>query len=134
VYINSVQHEMDDTKRPNVVMHMDMPGWSHTQGAYFQVKSRRLGKHIFDIKLDGYHNSIKADMTMYPAGGQAMYMLTWPKTDLYSGGLFLEDRISLGPKSELDMKARVELTHVAVNDPLGQDQFSVFGYDISHAK
>lgn len=134
VYANSIQHEMDDTKRPNVVMHMDMPGWSQTQGAYFQVKSRYFGKHIFNAKLDGYHNSIKADMTMYPSDGQAMYMLTWPKTDFYSSGLFLEDRISMNPKSELDIKARLELAHVAVNDPLGQDQFSVFGYDITQAK
>lgn len=134
VYANFIEHIMDDTKRPNVVMHMDMPGWSQTQGAYFQVKSRQFGKHTFNAKLDGYHNSIKADMTMYPADGQAMYMLTWPKTDLYSSGLFLEDRIWLNPKSELDIKARLELTHVAVNDPLGQDQFSVFGYDISRAK
>lgn len=134
VYANSIQHKMDDTKRPNVTMHMDMPGWSQTQGAYFQVKSRQFGKHIFNAKLDGYHNSVKADMTMYPAEGQAMYMLTWPKTDLYSSGLFLEDRISLSSKSELDMKARLELAHVTVNDPLGQNQFSVFGYDISQAK
>jgi iron complex outermembrane receptor protein len=134
VYANSIQHVMDDTKRPNVAMHMDMPGWSHTQGAYFQVKSSHFRKHVFNAKLDGYHNSIKADMTMYPPEGQAMYMLTWPKTDLYSSGLFLEDRIALNSKSELDIKTRLELTHVAVNDPLGQDQFSVFGYDISQAK
>lgn len=134
IYANSINHEMDDTKRPNVAMHMDMPGWSSTEGAYFQVRSRRFGKHVFNAKLDSYHNSIKADMTMYPPGGQPMYMLTWPKTDLYSSGLFLEDRISLSSKSELDVKARLELAHVAVNDPLGQDQFSVFGYDISQAK
>lgn len=134
IYANSIDHEMDDTKRPNVAMHMDMPGWSRTQGGYFQVKSRRFGNHNFSAKLDAYHNSVKADMTMYPPNGEAMYMLTWPKTDLYSSGLFLEDRIALSAKSELNLKARLEVTNVAVNDPLGRDQFSIFGYDISQAK
>jgi iron complex outermembrane receptor protein len=31
---------MDDTKRPNVPIHMDMPGWSKTYGYYSKVKAK----------------------------------------------------------------------------------------------
>src|SRR5690606_3040635 len=105
-----IRHVMDDTRRPNILMHMDMPGWSRTQGVYIQAKTHPFRKHTFNAKVDGFHNFIKADMTMYLPGTEPMYMLTWPGTDLYAGGLFLEDKIALNERSELDLKARLELT------------------------
>lgn len=134
VYTNSVVHDMDDSNRPNIVMHMDMPGWSYTQGAYAQAKSRKLGIHTLNAKADFYHNSLEADMTMYLPNVEPMYMLTWPKTDLYSAGLFIEDRIAMTSRSELNLKARLEFTNAKVNSEMGQDQFAVFGYDISEGK
>ena len=38
VYFNTITHKMDDTKRPSVSIHMDMPGWSQTFGYYSKVK------------------------------------------------------------------------------------------------
>src|SRR5690606_41954262 len=32
LYFNAVEHYMDDTKRPENLVHMDMPGWSTTYG------------------------------------------------------------------------------------------------------
>ena len=32
LYFNTITHTMDDTKRPVVPIHMDMPGWSDTYG------------------------------------------------------------------------------------------------------
>src|SRR5690554_5866682 len=37
VYYNTIKHVMDDTKRPVVPIHMDMPGWSETFGFYSQA-------------------------------------------------------------------------------------------------
>ncbi|WP_424494325.1 TonB-dependent receptor, partial [Salinimicrobium sp. GXAS 041] len=34
IYFNSIQHVMDDSKRPDVPIRMDMPGWSDTYGFY----------------------------------------------------------------------------------------------------
>ena len=48
-YANRINHVMDDTKRPNVPMHMDMPGWSKTFGAWVKAESQDFGRH----KLNG---------------------------------------------------------------------------------
>src|SRR5690606_8789274 len=37
LYANTITHVMDDTERPDVPMHMDMPGWSDTYGYYSQA-------------------------------------------------------------------------------------------------
>ncbi|UYW01490.1 TonB-dependent receptor plug domain-containing protein [Flavobacterium agricola] len=34
IYYNNVTHVMDDSKRPDVPIRMDMPGWSRTTGGY----------------------------------------------------------------------------------------------------
>ena len=45
-YYNTITHIMDDTKRPNVAIHMDMPGWSDTFGMYSKIKGK-VRKHLF---------------------------------------------------------------------------------------
>ena len=42
IYANSITHVMDDTKRPNVPIHMDMPGWSDTYGFYIKSKANSI--------------------------------------------------------------------------------------------
>ena len=37
LYFNAIEHYMDDTKRPENLVHMDMPGWSTTYGLVSQV-------------------------------------------------------------------------------------------------
>ena len=65
IYFNKVTHVMDDTKRPDVPIHMDMPGWSDTYG-FFSQALLKLKKHQFLFKADGYYNKSLAEMTMYP--------------------------------------------------------------------
>lgn len=131
VYANSIRHAMDDTKRPLVSMHMDMPGWSDTQGAFVQAQLNRSGKHSFSMKLDTYHNRVKADMTMYPANSAPMYMLTWPTNHQTLAGLYVQDVIRLDEKNRLDFKVRMDAAFSKVSDKMGQDQFAVLGYDVT---
>ncbi|MFA6946280.1 MAG: TonB-dependent receptor [Pedobacter sp.] len=131
VYVNSIRHTMDDTRRPFVPIHMDMPGWSDTQGAYIQTQLRSRRKHSISMKLDSYHNRVKADMTMYPANSAPMYMLTWPLNHQTVTGLFVQDLISLNDKSRIDFKVRMDAAFSKVADKMGQDQFAVLGYDVS---
>ena len=131
LYANSISHAMDDTKRPSVPIHMDMPGWSDTQGAYLQAQLRSRGKHAISMKLDGYHNRVKADMTMYPANSAAMYMLTWPVNHQIVTGLYVQDLVSLNEKSRIDFKVRMDAAFSKLTDKMGQDQFAVLGYDVS---
>jgi iron complex outermembrane receptor protein len=77
LYFNSIVHKMDDTKRPDVPIHMDMPGWSKTSGFYSQLNGRSQNDS-FTVNLDGYYNQSKADMTMYPkdSSEKLMFMYT----------------------------------------------------------
>ena len=63
-YFNAIEHYMDDTTRPENLVHMDMPGWSNTYG----LTSKLLFKtdsHTTDIQLNGYSNYSLAEMTIY---------------------------------------------------------------------
>ena len=91
-----------------------------------------MGSHTFDWKLDTYDNSVKADMTMYPANNAPMYMLTWPENHQTLTGLFIQDMVSLNDKSRLDLKARIDAAFSKVPGEMGQNQFAVLGYDISN--
>lgn len=130
LYANSVRHAMDDTKRPALSMHMDMPGQSNTMGAFMQFKVRPQGKHLLKVKADFYYNDVKADMTMYPDGAAPMYMQTWPENYQMVTGLYAEDEIFLTEKDRLSLKLRVELGRAKVSDDIGRDQFAVLGYDV----
>lgn len=134
IYANSIRHAMDDTKRPTVPIHMDMPGWSDTQGAFIQTQLKPAGRHSLNMKFDTYHNRIKADMTMYPANSAPMYMLTWPVNHQTVGGIFAQDQISLDAQSKIDLKMRVDAAFSRVSDQMGQNQFAVLGYDIAKTK
>lgn len=134
IYANSIRHAMDDTKRPFVPMHMDMPGWSDTQGAFLQARLKARGRHTLSLKLDSYHNRVKADMTMYPVDGAPMYMLTWPVNHQTVSGLYMQDLISLNEKSRIDIKARLDIASSKVTDKMGQNQFAILGYDITGSK
>nr|WP_121271173.1 TonB-dependent receptor [Pedobacter schmidteae] len=134
VYANGIRHAMDDTKRPQVAMHMDMPGQSHTQGVFAQFQLRAIGKHQLLVKSDLYHNFVKADMTMYPPGAAPMYMLTWPENHQTVAGLFIQDELTLNNKSRIDFKLRTDMAFSKLRDEMGQNQFAVLGYDVTRPK
>lgn len=134
IYANSIRHAMDDTKREFVPIHMDMPGESQTQGAFIQAQLKNIGKHSFNIKLDSYHNKVKADMTMYPTNGAAMYMLTWPENHQYVSGIYLQDNISIDQKSKIDFKVRLEAAFSKIRGEMGKNQFAILGHDVNQLK
>src|SRR5690606_41390750 len=41
LYFTAVEHYMEDTKRPENLVHMDMPGWSTTYGLVSQANLKR---------------------------------------------------------------------------------------------
>ena len=87
-YYNHITHEMDDTKRPDVQIHMDMPGDSWTTGVY-SLLTTSLKQHDVALNYDLYYNRLFADMTMYPGGAAPMYMVTWPDVGTFNTGLAL---------------------------------------------
>lgn len=92
IYFNTITHTMDDTKRPFVPIHMDMPGWSDTYGFYSKIKAHFNNHHISG-NVNGFYNRSVAEMTMYPSdpNENLMFMYTWPDVRTLYSGIHLED-------------------------------------------
>lgn len=92
LYFNTITHKMDDTTRPLVPVHMDMPGWSDTFGMYSKVTAVK-DNHHFSGNLNSFYNKSLAEMTMYPKNPNEnpMFMFTWPDARTFYAGVFMED-------------------------------------------
>ena len=124
-YYNHITHIMDDTKRPDVEIHMDMPGKSWTSGLYSLLTASK-GQHDVQANYDLYYNRLFADMTMYPGGAAPMYMLTWPDVGTLNTGLALADRISLTSSQTLTLTAKWAVQWQKINDEEGYHALRVF--------
>jgi iron complex outermembrane receptor protein len=134
VYFNKVTHVMDDTKRPDVPIHMDMPGWSDTYGFYSQA-ALKLKKHQMLFKMDGYYNKSLAEMTMYPNNPNElpMFMLTWPDVRTANGGVYAEDKLDLNG-SFLKLATRMTVQNQNVADEFGLNSLKIFYPEMEQSK
>ncbi|KIA89304.1 TonB-dependent receptor plug domain-containing protein [Kaistella jeonii] len=127
VYFNNIMHRMDDTKRPNVPIHMDMPGWSKTFGYYSQLKSV-YNQHHFLLNINGFYNKSRAEMTMYPEdpNEKLMFMLTWPDVRTLAQAIYLEDQINFNQNSSLKLSASVTMHQNKVESEFGLNSLQIF--------
>ena len=131
-YYNHITHEMDDTKRPDVQIHMDMPGKSWTAGLYsllttsFPPSGGRKGGHDVALNYDLYYNRLFADMTMYPGGAAPMYMVTWPDVGTLNMGVALTDNVSIAHNQSLRLSAKVAWQQQRLNNEEGYHALKVF--------
>ena len=125
LYYNHITHVMDDTNRPDVEIHMDMPGKSWTAGAY-SLLTGSTGRHSAQLNIDGYYNRLFADMTMYPGGAAPMYMVTWPDVGTLNVGAALTDNIRLSSVSSLRLSGKLSWQHQRLNNDEGYKALSVF--------
>ncbi len=134
LYFNKVTHVMDDTKRPDVPIHMDMPGWSDTYGFYSQA-ALKAKKHQFLFKIDGYYNKSLAEMTMYPNDPNElpMFMLTWPDVRTANGGGYAEDELDLNG-SFLKLATRLTVQNQNVADEFGLNSLKIFYPEMEKSK
>ena len=127
IYYNTITHRMDDTKRPFVPIHMDMPGWSDTYGFYSKAKGV-FKSHHFLADLNSFYNRSVAEMTMYPSdpNESLMFMFTWPDVRTLYNGLFVEDSILLNSQSSLKFSvSAANHSNVIAND-LGLESLQIF--------
>jgi len=124
-YYNHITHVMDDTTRPDVEIHMDMPGESWTAGAY-SLLTGNFGQHQAQLNIDGYYNRLFADMTMYPGGAAPMYMVTWPDVGTLNIGAALTDDIHITEASSLRLSGKLSWQHQRLNNEEGYKALSVF--------
>ena len=126
VYINYVDHAMDDTKRPaeTVPMHMDMPGTSRTYGIFSAVDLHLSDKHHLKAQIDGFRNELSATMTMYPGNGTPMFMYTLADPARNSVGLNLSDVITLTDQFMLTPSLRLEYVSDGIRGQEAKEQLS----------
>ncbi|MGI9526176.1 MAG: TonB-dependent receptor plug domain-containing protein [Weeksellaceae bacterium] len=126
VYWNDIMHVMDDTTRPDVPIHMDMPGWSTTYGAYSKI-DLPLPNHQLKFNLNGYLNKSLAEMTMYPADKteKSMFMLTWPDVQTLNTALYISDDFRW---AQWNMSANMRLANHSnkVLDDFGLNSLKIF--------
>ena len=125
VYYNHIIHEMDDTKRPDVAIHMDMPGKSWTAGVY-SLLTTSLKQHDLTLNYDLYYNRLFADMTMYPGGAAPMYMVTWPDVGTLNTGFALTDNVRIGRNQSLRLSAKLAWQQQKLNNEEGYHALRVF--------
>jgi len=127
LYFNTIMHRMDDTKRPFVPIHMDMPGWSKTFGYYSKIKAK-YANHNLLLNLNSFYNKSLAEMTMYPANPNEnlMFMLTWPDVSTFYNGMFLEDNYVLNCHSSIKFSVSVGSHSNKVESEFGLNSLKIF--------
>ncbi|MEP5255172.1 MAG: TonB-dependent receptor [Winogradskyella arenosi] len=102
VYFNAIEHYMDDTTRPENLVHMDMPGWSTTYGL---LSNAHLKKKSFssEIQLNAYNNYSIAEMRMYPQdrSERSMFAYSWPGVTTTFAGLSMNNTWEISDRSLL---------------------------------
>ncbi|MGJ1361141.1 TonB-dependent receptor plug domain-containing protein [Sphingobacterium spiritivorum] len=127
LYYNDVKHVMDDTKRPNVPIRMDMPGWSKTAG-FYSILQGTSSRHDWKANISGHYNKSLAEMTMFSntSNERDMFMLTWPGVKTYYGDLFFEDNYSLSDKWNVALSAGLAVHNNNVDNQFGLESLRIF--------
>ncbi|MBK6936421.1 MAG: TonB-dependent receptor [Chitinophagaceae bacterium] len=126
IYANKIRHFMDDSKRPNVPMHMDMPGLSKTIGVYTEGELKINKKQNLQFRADGSTTFLKADMTMHQSGQPDMYMLTWPDNRRNQFGISGSWQLSLDSTTKLQLTARADYIDHTLTTEEAKDHVSIF--------
>ncbi|WP_435135146.1 TonB-dependent receptor plug domain-containing protein [Formosa sp. A9] len=103
LYYNTVEHYMDDTTRPENLVHMDMPGWTTTYGLLSKVKLQKDNLSS-EIQLNAYDNLSIAEMRMYPQdySETTMFAYSWPWVTTRYVGLSLNNALDISYNSQLN--------------------------------
>ncbi|WP_270089954.1 TonB-dependent receptor plug domain-containing protein [Sphingobacterium sp. SYP-B4668] len=103
LYFNAIEHYMDDTKRPENLVHMDMPGWSTTYGLVSRA-NLKSGDLVSEIQLNVYDNLSIAEMTMYPQdrSNKTMFAYSWPWVTTRFAGLSMNNSWDISERSRLN--------------------------------
>ncbi|WP_425075917.1 TonB-dependent receptor plug domain-containing protein [Psychroserpens sp. S379A] len=135
LYFNTITHIMDDSKRPDVPIRMDMPGWSDTYGFYSKATTT-IKKHRLLFNVNGYYNRSLAEMTMYPndPNQPAMFMYTWPDIRTLYSGIFIKDSYVLNEKEQLSASVRFGYQNNRIAEEVGLESLRIFYPEIEDSK
>lgn len=135
LYYNTITHVMDDSKRPDVPIRMDMPGWSDTYGFYSKVL-KTMDKHDLEVNLNGFYNRSLAEMTMYPNNPNqaAMFMYTWPDIKTLYSGVYAKDTYAFSESASLSTSLRLGIHQNEIAKDTGLESLQIFYPEIEASK
>lgn len=133
LYANTIYHTMDDTRRPNVPIHMDMPGWSETAGFWHELKAGNEKHHWF-WRLDGHSAYTRADMTMYVPGEKPMYMQTLPTNRINNSGSSLAYTYTKDSSYRIQANVRADFFQQEAYYTIGAQQWEIMNQDITQSR
>ncbi len=112
VYFNAIEHYMDDTTRPENLVHMDMPGWSTTYGLLSKVNLKN-DDLASEIQLNIYDNLSIAEMRMYPQdrSERTMFAYSWPWVTTRYAGLSTSNLLEISEVSQLNFGGSLGLNY-----------------------
>lgn len=127
LYANQIRHYMDDTHRPNVPMHMDMPGRSLTWGMYTEGQVKLNNQQQLQLIADFSSTRLKASMTMYENGQPPMYMLTWPDNRKDQAGIGASWKWRADSNWTFQSVIRLDYISTALTSQEAKDHISILG-------
>ncbi|MDR2774863.1 MAG: hypothetical protein LBC19_09000 [Tannerella sp.] len=135
LYFNNIIHIMDDTGRPDVAIHMDMPGKSRTGGLYSLLEGQS-GRHSFALNWDAYCNRSYAEMTMYPdnPSEKPMFMLTWPDVRTVNTGLFAADEYHFDERHSVRLSSKCFFQRDGIHSDFGLNTMRIYYPDMTPYK
>lgn len=134
-YFNTINHQMDDSTRPNVPIRMDMPGRSRTVGYYSHLYSE-TENHRWKFNLNGFYNNAYAEMTMYPDNPNEplMFMLTWADIGTLNQGISLHDDWHLTSASSIKLGASFAIQKDIIGNETGLNSLKIFHSEIDKSR
>jgi iron complex outermembrane receptor protein len=127
-YYNRLNHVMDDTHRPDVAMHMDMPGYSVTYGFYSLLEGC-AGDLSYTVNADAYHNTLYSEMTMYPSSStekqKPMFMLSLPEVQTTNVAIFIAGKMNTG-NGALQLSAKIAAQRDGTGSSYGLNTLSIY--------
>lgn len=129
IYTNEVRHFMDDTRRPNVPIHMDMPGQSVTSGFFTEANLHISSKQYLRFRLDGSKTNLHASMTMYQTGQLPMYMLTWPNNANIQLGVAASFHQQLDSSTSIHLSSRLDASGYLLTTAAARDHMAILQFD-----
>ena len=112
LYFNAIEHYMDDTTRPENLVHMDMPGWSTTYGLVSKVNLKK-DDYTSEIQLNAYENISIAEMRMYPQdrSERTMFAYSWPWVTTRFAGVSMNNSWEISDRSQLNFGGSLGLNY-----------------------
>ncbi|OWP83610.1 TonB-dependent receptor [Flavobacterium davisii] len=112
VYFNTIEHYMDDTTRPENLVHMDMPGWSTTYGLISKINLKK-NQFSSEVQFNAYNNLSIAEMRMYPQdrSKRTMFAYTWPWVTTKFASLAMQNSWDFLEQHQISFGASLGINH-----------------------